>query len=84
MNNAIKYTSIECLKYAHENGCQLEIKMLDKAVYSGSIDCLKYLHKICKLPLNYNICTLAMCKNGHLQCLKYLLENSCHFNTNTF
>ena len=36
---------LECLKYAHENGCPWDEKTCYVAALSGHLECLKYLHE---------------------------------------
>jgi hypothetical protein len=36
---------IECLKYAHENGCPWKEDTCTQAALGGHIECLKYAHE---------------------------------------
>ena len=37
--------SIECLEYAHKNGCPLDDKLCLIAIYENNYECLKYAHE---------------------------------------
>lgn len=73
---------LDCMKFAHKNGCKLENFTTKYAVRYGSIECLKYI--------NENECpwddetTLFAAKYGHLECLKYAYENGCSWHKDTF
>ena len=72
---AAKYGRLECLKYAHENGC---LWNEGKHAY---IDENSYLE--CFICPYKNYCTWDKltchdaARNGHLECLKYAHENGC-------
>ena len=36
---------LECLKYAHENGCPWDEETCSEAAYGGHLECLKYAHE---------------------------------------
>ena len=36
---------LECLKYAHENGCPWNEMTCSKAAENGHLECLKYAHE---------------------------------------
>ena len=40
---AAKYDNLECLKYAHENGCEWNITTFDYAEKNNHIKCINYL-----------------------------------------
>ena len=62
---------LECLKYAHENGCCLPVGQ-------------QCVNRPCiHTPWDENTCSGAACY-GHLDCLKYAHENGCHWNNNTY
>ena len=67
---------LECLKYAHENGCPWDKNICAVAAKNGHLDCLKYAHENGCCPWNKNVCAEAA-RNGHLDCLKYAHENGC-------
>jgi hypothetical protein len=35
---------LECLKYAHENGCEWDRYTCSNAAFNGHLECLKYAH----------------------------------------
>ena len=36
---------LECLKYAHENGCPWDKKTCSEAALNGHLECLQYAHE---------------------------------------
>ena len=73
---ACKYGYIDCLRYAHENGCLLnKFIYVHMAAQNGHIDCLQYLHEN-GCPWSKLMCTEAA-ENGQIDCLRYLHENGC-------
>ena len=57
----------ECLKYAHENGCDWDWFTCVMAAAHGHLDCLKYAHENgCQYDKNH---LLSM--SGH-QCKEYI------------
>ena len=69
---------LECLKYAHENGCSWlgDFEYRYAAEY-GHLDCLRYAHEN-GCHWNEYTCIKAA-QNGHLDCLKYAYENGCEW-----
>ena len=79
--HASKNGHLDCLKYAHENGCPWHTYTTAFSACNGHLDCLKYAHENdCLLHKNT---TLHASKNGHLDCLKYIHENVCPLNEQT-
>jgi len=72
---AAYYGHLECLKYAHENGCPWDKYTCEYAAYNGHLECLKYAHEN-GCPWGADTCINAV-TNGHLECLKYAHENGC-------
>ena len=76
---AAKNGHLECLKYVHKNGYQLDEWTCYFAAFNGHLECLKYAHKnncynIDSILNSDNcICYLAAF-NGHLECLKYMIR----------
>ena len=66
---------LDCLKYAHENGCKWDENTCINAAKNGHLECLKYAHENGCL-WNEGICYYAA-NYGHLECLKYAHENGC-------
>jgi len=82
MNNKIGQLAasrgyVDCLKYAHENGCSIG-DICEIAAANGQIAILKYAFTkdIIKTP---GICEAAA-YFGNLECLKYAHENGCYIN----
>ena len=75
------YGHLECLKEAHENGCQWNEMTCIYAAEGGHLACLKYAHENgCPWPWDHpGVCNLAA-EGGHLECLKYAHENGCPWN----
>ena len=71
---------LECLKYAHENGCNWSNSVCSDAACYGHLECLKYAHKNGCLWDRW-VCHFAAL-NGHLDCLKYAHENECSWDKN--
>ena len=72
---------LNCMRYAHENGCNWNEDTCSNAARNGHLECLKYAHEN---GCNWNdrTCSYAA-KNGHLECLKYAHENGCDWNEDT-
>jgi len=70
---------LDCLRYAHENGCAWDENTCAVAA-DGHLDCLRYAHE--------NGCAWDKdtCENaaatGHLDCLRYAHENGCAWDEN--
>ena len=62
---------LECLKYAHENGCQWDERTCTAAARNQHLNCLTYLHEN-GCPWNYE--TMATSKE---LCRRYAMENDC-------
>ena len=60
---------LDCLKYAHENGCQWNEDICSEVSKNGHLDCLKYAHEN-GCPWDEDTCNFAA-ENGNLECLKY-------------
>jgi hypothetical protein len=69
--------NLECLRYAHENGCPWNARTCTFAAISGNIDCLKYAHEN-NCPWNEET-TNAAAEFGNVDCLKYAIENGCNW-----
>jgi hypothetical protein len=72
---------LECLKYAHQNGCPLSKFLCYDAARNGHLDCLKYAHEN-GCPWDEDLCS-DTAENNHLECLKYAHENGCPWNADT-
>lgn len=71
---AAKVGDIECLKYAHANGCEWNERVCFIAVDNNKLKCLKYAHKN-GCPWNiHDICRRAAFKGYHI-CLAYAWNN---------
>jgi len=78
---AAEYGHLDCLKYAHENGCPWDDFTTLYAGKNGHLDCLKYAHEN-GCPW-YGSTTLHIACRGHLDCLKYAHENGCPWDIKT-
>ena len=66
---------LDCLKYAHEQGCPWDCVTTINAAENGHLDCLMYAHEQgCPWDVD---ATANAAEKGHLDCLKYLHENGC-------
>ena len=75
-----KYGSLDCLQFAHENGCQWNADVSCYAAY-GHLECLQYAHEN-GCPWDEDVCSTAAAF-GHLDCLKYAHENGCPWDDTT-
>lgn len=66
---------IECLEYAHTNGCPWDANTCKIAAYNGHIKCLTYAHAN-GCPWDQQTLINAV-TNGHIECLRYAYENGC-------
>ena len=66
---------MECLIYAHENGCEWDDWICTSAAENGRLECLKYAHEN-GCPWDKDACKAAVA-SGHLDCLIYLHEEGC-------
>src|SRR5271163_622090 len=72
---------LECLKWAHENGCPLDWWTCVLAAKNGHLECLKYAREN-GCPWNEETCAYAAL-NGHLQILQWARENGCPWDEET-
>lgn len=68
---------IECLKYAHENGCDWDSTVCTYLAEHGQLDALKWAHEE-GCEWDASACAAAA-RKGHLEVLKYLHENGCEW-----
>ena len=69
----LKDGSLECLKYAHENGPDWNTNTLQRALENNKYDCIKYLvENNCPCDEYVSIMAVKCCD---LQTVKYLCEN---------
>ena len=66
---------LECLKYAHEQGCPWHEDTCTYAASNGHLECLKYAHEE-GCDWDWRTCEYAAA-NGHLECLKYACAHGC-------
>ena len=64
---AAEYGNLECLKYAHYQGCPLDPETTAWAAQYGHLDCLKYAHQNGR-PLDPET-TACAAQNDHLEWL---------------
>ncbi|GFH44208.1 hypothetical protein CTEN210_00682 [Chaetoceros tenuissimus] len=74
-------SSLECLRYCHDNGCNADFNACCiAAVRNGKIDCIEYLRsKGCQWSSEF---TEAAAEHDQLDCLQYLYGNGCPWNQN--
>jgi hypothetical protein len=72
---------LDCLRYAHEHGCEWNSKTCENAASGGHLDCLEYAHES-DCNWDHETCSAAA-ENGHLDCLKYAHEHGCEWNSKT-
>ena len=65
---------LDCLKYAHENGCSWNAYTCKIASRNGYLNCLKYAHEN---GCEWNKHTYKAALYRHQDCLKYAIENGC-------
>lgn len=70
---AAEFGQLDCLRYAVENGCELQREACYFAAKNGHIDCLKFAHEHGAdiLFADYE----KAVRNGHLECVKYIVES---------
>ena len=66
---------LECLRYAHEQGCNWSQTTCEHASRAGHLECLRYAHEN-GCPWNV-ITSRSACLEGHLECLRYAHEHDC-------
>ena len=76
-----KSQKIDCLKYAHENGCPWNEEICMFAALHNYLDCLRYAHEN-GCPWNEQVCAYAALHNS-LDCLRYAHENGCPWDSKT-
>jgi len=75
---AAEHGHLDCLQYAHRQGCKWDVLVLTKSAYNGHLHCLQYaLENGCN-PLIPTIVIALAANGGQLECLKYLREEK-HF-----
>ena len=72
---------LECLTYAHEEGCPWHDATCSFAALGGHLECLTYAHEN-GCPWTSNTC-LSAASGGHLDCLIYAHENGCPWHAET-
>ena len=77
-NEVLQSKHLDCLKYAHENGCEWGKNTCIYAVLYGNLDYLKYAHENgCEFTCNYAVLY------GKLDFLKYAHESGCEWSLMT-
>lgn len=67
---------LDCLKWAHENGCTIGNSY--SAAKNGHLDCLRYC--IENTNIRDLLTTAYAAENGHLDCLRFAVEHGCQLN----
>jgi hypothetical protein len=70
---AAKNGHLKCLRYAHENGAQLDERVCIYAASSGHLECLRYAHEN---GAPWDDACMYAAWNGHLDCLRYAHEHA--------
>jgi hypothetical protein len=71
---------LDCLVYAHENGCEWDWNTTSMAARHGHLDCLRYAHEN-GCPMDRTTTSYAYL-NGHLNCIVYAHKNGCYVDVN--
>jgi hypothetical protein len=74
-SSAAEHGQLDCLQYAHENGCFWNKLTCTYAAMNGHLDCLQYAHTH-GCPWDEWTCFYAA-ENGHLNCLQYAHTHGC-------
>jgi hypothetical protein len=77
--SAVKNGNLECLKYAHENGCPWDEYTCNYAVESEHLECLKYAYEN-GCPCDKEKIYILAKENNHLDCLEYINDNIINVN----
>lgn len=64
---------IDCLRYAHQEGCDLDLVVGIISIRKGSLQCLEYAHKNGG-EMFVHACEMAA-RYGQLECMKYIFDN---------
>ena len=72
---------LECLRYAHEQGCRWDEWIAAYASGEGHLECLRYTHEQ-GCPWDEETCRWASMR-GHLECLRYAHEHGCPWGEGT-
>lgn len=74
---ALVKSNMECVKFLHENGCDITFLFGTHSAKVGNLEALKYYKENSgqeNIPVDV---VLAAAGNGQVECLKYILENDC-------
>ena len=74
---------LECLKYAHENGCPWDEKTCSKCCQKWSPRVFEIRARK-RMSLERIRLVLIAAQNGHLECLKYAHESGCPWDADLF
>lgn len=66
---------LQCLRFAHQHGCDWDTKTCTAAAQKGHLECLMYAHER-GCPWNVLTCHQAA-RHDHLECLHYAQSNGC-------
>lgn len=78
---AARAGSLECLQYAHQQGCPWNRFTCEAAAHGGHILCLRYAHaEGCAWDAQTCIAAAA---GGHLECLRFAHEKGCRWDSHT-
>lgn len=72
---AVRGGHVDCLRYAHEHGCESNKFTCRVAARHGHLECLRYAHEH-HFQWDISVCEAAA-RQGQLECLKYSHDNGC-------
>jgi len=72
---ASKFNQLDCLKFAHENGCPWDVRVYEFAAEQGHLRCMEYADQE-QLPWHSSVCAIAA-RSGQLECLQFAHSHGC-------
>lgn len=73
-NIAVDARSLECLKFAHENGSPWDMFTCTRAVYADTVKCLKFAHEN-GCQWDARVLMARAISSNSVDCLEYVYEN---------
>lgn len=78
---AARYGHLECLQYAFQQGCPLGTAACETVVHNN-VHCLRYIFVVSPHSIGHASAREAA-RHGQLECLKFLHENGCAWQSDT-